>query len=359
MTKQGSLETRGVLTRSEILSQPELWQDTIRRVSESSFASSFQKHSGSALIAGAGTSAYSALAIEGALSGSRAVPTTDLLLDLEPWLSHATALLSIARSGDSPESCGVVRRVQRARPEVAQFAITCNASGAVAQTSGVEALILDPRTNDRSLVMTSSFSNLTLAGIAMEHLDVLQTAVSGIAGQAAAQMPVFETAAGELAARRPRRFVALASRPLFACAQEAALKVLEMTAGRVAVLPETFLGLRHGPMSFLEPETLVLAFLSSHPGRRRYEVDLLAELRAKKLGYVVAISPPGLDPGLSDLALEANAPSLPDSIRAPFEIVFAQILGMHLSLSEGLDPDKPSPEGVISRVVQGVTVYES
>ena len=161
MTKRGSLETRGVLTRSEILSQPELWQDTIRRVSESSFASSFQKHSGSALIAGAGTSAYSALAIEGAISGSRAVPTTDLLLDLEPWLSRATALLSIARSGDSPESCGVVRRVQRARPEVAQFAITCNASGALAQTPGVEALINFPEAIWRSALTCSAAERAT------------------------------------------------------------------------------------------------------------------------------------------------------------------------------------------------------
>ena len=57
-------------------------------------------------------------------------------------------------------------------------------------------------------------------------------------------------------------------------------------------------------------------------------------------------------------SVAANAPNLADSLRTPFEIVFAQVLGMYLSLQEGLDPDKPSPDGVISRVVQGVTVYE-
>jgi len=33
------------------------------------------------------------------------------------------------------------------------------------------------------------------------------------------------------------------------------------------------------------------------------------------------------------------------------------LLGYHLSLRIGLNPDNPSPEGVINRVVQGVRIY--
>jgi tagatose-6-phosphate ketose/aldose isomerase len=35
------------------------------------------------------------------------------------------------------------------------------------------------------------------------------------------------------------------------------------------------------------------------------------------------------------------------------------LLGYHLSLRLGLNPDNPSPEGVISRVVQGVKIHSA
>ena len=76
-------------------------------------------------------------------------------------------MVSIARSGDSPESMAVVERTHRLRPEVWHLAITCNARGGLATSPLVNSIILDPRTNDESLVMTSSFSNLLLAGLCL------------------------------------------------------------------------------------------------------------------------------------------------------------------------------------------------
>jgi tagatose-6-phosphate ketose/aldose isomerase len=130
-----------------------------------------------------------------------------------------------------------------------------------------------------------------------------------------------------------------------------------MTAGRVVAIPETYLGLRHGPMSFLRSDTLVLCWLSNDPVRRRYEEDLLAELRTKKLGRIVCIGTPLADPELAGAVIASSAPGMPDPLRAPFEIVFAQLLAYHMSLRAGLDPDSPSPDGVITRVVQGVRMH--
>jgi len=151
--------------------------------------------------------------------------------------------------------------------------------------------------------------------------------------------------------------VALASAPLFGAAREAWLKVLEMTAGRVATLAETYLGLRHGPLSFLQAETLVLCFVSSDPIRRRYEMDLVRALRAKKLGRLVALGQPETNAGMFDEVISTAASSLPDYLRTPAEIVFPQLLGYHLSLRLGLDPDNPSPGRIITRVVEGVRIY--
>jgi tagatose-6-phosphate ketose/aldose isomerase len=168
----------------------------------------------------------------------------------------------------------------------------------------------------------------------------------------------YSAKAQALADNAPARVVALASAPLFGAAREACLKVLEMTAGRIATLSETYLGARHGPMSFIHAETLVICFVSSDPGRRRYEMDLVAELRAKQIGRLVALAPPEVETDLFDSVISTSASALPDYLRTPADIVFCQLLGYYLSLRLGLDPDNPSPGGVIHRVVEGVRIYE-
>ena len=310
------------------------------------------------IITGAGTSAYAATAIAAAWPSARAIAATDLLTDREDYFNPTGILISLARSGDSPESVGVVRRIQKLYPAVRHFAITCNSEGRLANHPGVNVLRLDPRTNDRSLVMTSSFSNLVLAGLAFRHLSELEQALPDIAVAAGNSLSEMDEQARGIAARRFSRAAILASRPLIGAAREASLKILEMTAGQIPVLTETYLGLRHGPMSFLREDTLVLCFLSSSPEIRRYDQELLEELHAKKLGYVVAITPAELNGVPVAHQIRAIAPELPDNLRTPFEIVFAQLLGLHLSLRTGLNPDNPSLGGVITRVVRGVRIHE-
>jgi tagatose-6-phosphate ketose/aldose isomerase len=342
-------------THNEILQQPETWLDTIERVRNWPFRSQLEQ--GPVFLTGAGTSAYAAAAIEAAWPGARAIPSTDLLTGCDYYLAGGGALISLARSGDSPESLGVIDRIQSLHPAVRHFAITCNAGGGLAQRLGEAALILDPRTNDRSLVMTSSFSNLALAGLCLHNLETLSAAAARIADRVRTALAGMEETAETIARTDPVRAVVLASGPIQGIAPEACLKILEMTAGRVAAIRETYLGLRHGPMSFLREDTLVLCWLSNDPVRRQYEEDLLGELRSKKLGRIVCIGTPFASPEIADWVVGASAPDLPDSLRAPFEIVFAQLLAYHLSKRAGLDPDSPSPEGVITRVVQGVRLH--
>jgi len=218
---------------------------------------------------------------------SLAVPSTDLLLATKSYI-HDVDVLLVARSGDSPESLAVVDRVHRLQPGVLQMAITCNAGGALAGSPLVNSIILDPRTNDQSLVMTSSFSNLVLAGLCLAN-DDLEPVVQCGASAVQTRFTMIDEFAKKLAAEAEDRILLLASAPLFGWAQEGALKVLEMTAGRFPVMAETYLGLRHWPMSFLRPDTLVICLLSNDAWRRRYEEDLIRELRAKGLGHLVGI----------------------------------------------------------------------
>jgi tagatose-6-phosphate ketose/aldose isomerase len=267
-------------------------------------------------------------------------------------------VLSLARSGDSPESIAVVEKIQRRLPHVRHVALTCNPEGKLANWKGVEAFLLDPRSNDRSLVMTSSFSNLALAGLYLARPSETEHALPILCESAETVLKEHITTAQALAANPPARAVALASAPLLGAAREACLKFTEMTSGRVATLTETYLGLRHGPMSFIEAGTLVICFVSSSPRLRRYEMDLVAELRAKQIGRLVALLPQGVEQEPFDVVISTPASGLPDYLRTPADIVFCQLLGYFLSLACGLDPDNPSPRGVIHRVVQGVRIYE-
>ena len=125
-------------------------------------------------------------------------------------------------------------------------------------------------------------------------------------------------------------------------------------------MSESTLGLRHGPMSALDGDTLFVSFLSQDPRRRNYELDLLEEINQKQLGKVRAVvSPDSTDrlAGLADYVFSLQAPQLEDEYRAPVDVMLAQCLGLFSSLRMGLKPDRPSPNGTISRVVSHVNIY--
>ncbi len=356
---EAGVHTAPKFTMPEILRQPSLWPVTLRTVHSASVRMQLtaKLQHARVLLTGAGTSAYAATAVASAWPRACAVPTTDLLVDAERYLVDVDAVISLARSGDSPESTAVVERVRALRPDILQLAIVCNEDGALSQSSLDGVITLDPRTNDQGLVMTGSFSNLVLAGLALAQADAVAATVDDLSARATALLPEIDRACRRVADRTHDRIVILSSSPLLGWAREAGLKVLEMTAGRFPVVTETHLGLRHGPMSFVKSDTLVLCLLSSDLVRRRYEEDLINELRAKKIGYLVGIVDPDDSKDLFDAVIPAVAPRSNDALRTPYEILGPQFIGYHLSLRIGLNPDNPSPNGVINRVVQGVRIH--
>jgi len=359
--KQGSAGAPGETTWREIQQQPALWPTTVERVAEadSRLQLGVRLKDARVVLTGAGTSAYAANAVSAGWPGSSAVPSTDLLLDTKRFIEGADVLFSIGRSGNSPESMAVVDRVHRLRPEIWHLAVTCNPEGGLATSPLVTAILLDPRTNDQSLVMTSSFSNLLLAGLCVARPATMKAVTADAAKAAQSSIGGISEMMKGLADRTEDRVVYLASPPLVGWAQEGALKILEMTGGRYAALAETYLGLRHGPMSVVGPSTPVVCLLSNDSIVRNYELDLVRELREKKIGYLVGICRKD-DAQASKLfhaVIPPLAPQAPDSARAPFEVVGLQLLGYHLCLRAGLNPDNPSPSGVINRVVQGIRIY--
>jgi tagatose-6-phosphate ketose/aldose isomerase len=214
--------------------------------------------------------------------------------------------------------------------------------------------------------MTSSFSNMVIAGQALGYLDDLDgfgATVQQLARSAESLLPRAADAAAKLAKSGFRRICFLGSGALAAAAAESALKVQELTAGRIFTMSQSFLGLRHGPLSFIDRETLVVAYLASDEQIRPYEVDLLHELQQKELGATIVAT--GFE--LTREALKAADVTLnlgdekpvPDALRPPLDAIFGQLLGLFCSLEVGLKPDAPSPTGAISRVVSHVKIHSA
>jgi tagatose-6-phosphate ketose/aldose isomerase len=151
------------------------------------------------------------------------------------------------------------------------------------------------------------------------------------------------------------------SGPLKAAAIESALKVTELTGGRIVALSESFLGLRHGPLSAIDRETLVVGFLSTSERRRAFELDLIQEVCAKKLTEKCLLVTPTLLSGSVNSCKDTLSFELSEAISdlylPPLFVCVGQLLGLCASLRAGLRPDEPSPHGAISRVVTHVAIH--
>lgn len=356
-------------TLREILQQPQTWRDTARRLgcepNAAVLRSAVQPAPHNVVLTGSGSSCYVGECVAPVLQARLGVPCRalgagTLLTDLPGTVAPGAGLLvSIARSGNSPESTAVVDAVLRDRPDYRHLVITCNPDGGLATRylgePRVRAVVLDAATNDRSLVMTSSFTNLLLAG-------------SGLAGPVAADAAdvvevLFARFGDALAAWGARTFEAVAYLGAGAsrgAAHEAALKMLEMSAGAVRVATESSLGLRHGPMAWLNRPSLLVSFLACDDRARAYELDLLGELSRKSLAAERVVVGEGV--GVDAVGAHGLAIDLPGLYAlgpvgcAMVHAVVGQLLALFHCLALRQRPDAPSA-GILTRVVPAFTLY--
>jgi tagatose-6-phosphate ketose/aldose isomerase len=365
-------------TLREICQQPATWLKTAEQMiaGPSDFRSCLRGIE-SLILTGSGSSQFAGDCVDPVLRRELGVVTetisggTLLTRGKEALPPGRPALVvSLARSGDSPESVGAVSRLLASDPDVRHLVLTCNREGRLAegfwQHPSVRVIALDDATNDRSLVMTSSFTNLLLAARFLglvEKPDRYRTICERLS-QIASQLlrSHFATAAG-VASSGFGRAIFLGSGSRLGAARESALKMLEMTAGSVATLCESYLGFRHGPMSFAHNDTLIVCFLSSDPVLRAYESDLLQELDEKGLGLLKLIVGEDVPRDLArnnDLLIDcAGLKQVSDEDSSVIHVIVGQLLAFFRCLQEGLRPDSPSRDGIINRVVRSFKLHSS
>jgi tagatose-6-phosphate ketose/aldose isomerase len=358
----------GGYTAREIAQQPQVWRqlprcwDAVPVARRERIAALLALPDASVILTGAGTSAYAGELAADTLNAAcaaqmRAVATTTLLSHPSLFTQGGRPLLvvSFARSGNSPESQAVVDLVRQLAPGTLFLNITCNADGLLARSGAdhddTTNVVLPAASCDQGFAMTSSFTSMLLTALALLAPAPLAQSAARV-GQLAllAERWMSSCAADWHACGQHAidRIVYLGSGPLEALAREAALKVLELSAGRILALSNSPLGFRHGPKSVLDKRTMVAMFRSQDEHVRRYDEDMLDELRRDGIaGHVLSIDGRAI-----------GAPvDIPDAWLAAVYVVFAQVLALHHSVRLGLTPDNPFPDGTVNRVVQGVTIH--
>lgn len=360
-------------TLKEILQQPATWRATARQM----HASGGQLRAAlegirTLVLTGSGSSLYvgecAAPFLRARLGRAvQAVGGGDLVLFGSAAMppGRPGLMVSLARSGESPESVGAVAVILGADSDVRHLVITANRDSRLAKDFRTDARVsvvtLADATCDRSLVMTSSFTNLVLAACALagdgEYVESVEHLARAVDALLATEVGTLASVAGT----GFRRAVYLGSGANFGAAREGALKMLEMTSGRVGTIAETYLGLRHGPMSYVDSETLVVCFVSNDPVVRAYESDLIREINRKQLGAIKLFTGGSVPRDLvraGDVVLEdGSLTQLDDGYSAVRNVVVAQLLGFFRCREEGLRPDSPSDDGVINRVVESFTLH--
>lgn len=355
-------------TGREIESQPQVWRglsDQLPVWAEEVRQWIEERNPDEIWLSGAGTSSFlgEALAdVPGLGFGRRlrSVASTDLVAT--PYAFFRKGLrplvVSVGRSGNSSESIGVLDLLDRFAPDADRLHITCNGDSALAHRLGSgpgagKSLVLPASTHDQGFAMTASFSTMYYTVLAcLSKLPAQEIKERLARASAGAEMILAEPLSDLGFGWRPERLVFLGAGPLKAAARENALKILELTAGQVSTLWDSPLGFRHGPKSFVTPDTRIVVLRSRHPITAAYDEDLVEELVGQfGSDAVVSFGP--------NHATYAGLPLFPeDAWNLPLFVLPAQMAGAAWAEELGLNVDDPfKGRGTLTRVVSGVRLH--
>ena len=371
-------ENGAAFTAGEIASQPDLWNETMLLFNHytneiKNFLDKAYKEADNINLIGAGTSAFIGLSLLGTFFRNTkiqtsATATTNIVSNPLDYFSNdkTSLIISFARSGNSPESCAALELADKFSKKCFHLIITCDKKGMLAKfetPNPIYVFVLPEVANDKSLAMTGSYSSMLLTGLMVAYIHQpetiqQQTRLVMLAAKKILKNEV--TILQQIAAKDFKRAVFLGSGNLFGTATEAALKLQELTNGKVICKEDTYLGFRHGPKAVVNDETLIVCFLSSNDYVRQYETDLINELKdSNRILFSLAVSEDNTVIKNTDVQISfgIQGEKINEDFLPVCSILVAQLLGFFKSLELGLSPDNPSINGAISRIVQGVNIY--
>jgi glutamine---fructose-6-phosphate transaminase (isomerizing) len=339
--------TAGTHTQQEIASQPDVWQATLDDIApqQGQLRGQLAGIAGSRLVVtGCGSTYYLSVATAAVLRSvgvdATAAPASELALFAHQQPRGDFTLLAISRSGTTSETLWAIDRYQRERPAGRVVAITCVPQTPLVERAGIT--LLAPRAQEQSVAQTRSFTSMALLGQALAGLLAGDTARLDRLRHLPAALVDLIARAGDL----PRkigadlgieRFFFLGNGPLYGIACEAMLKTKEMTCSWSEAYHT--LEFRHGPMSVVDPSSLVVGLISDSAAKA--EIKVLRHM--KQLGartLALAESAGDYDWTGVDQLVELRS-GLGEWERGALYLPLIQWIAFYRALAKGLDPDKP------------------
>lgn len=342
-------DQRGAHTFAEIMSQTELWDKAVDAFHRQSGGLKALWEKGGydrVLFTGCGSTHYLALAGAALFQqllgiSARAYPASEIaLLPDYVFLPNTNPLLiAVSRSGETTETVAAMR-VFRERTGNPVIAVTC-ASGSTLSAQADLAIAID-EAQEQSLAQTRSFASMLIvveaAAAALAERSDLDT-LSRLSPVVTCLLSEYRDLAQLLGEdQRIERFFFLGSGALYGIACEAMLKMKEMSLS----YSEAFhmLEFRHGPMSMVDAQTLVIGLVSEDASPQ--EVAVLRQMRERG-AQILALAEAGRGEGLADWMHFVQLDSkLPSWARPVAYLPVLQLMAYYRALARGQNPDQPA-----------------
>lgn len=330
---------RGEFTRTEILSQPEAWADALDIVDkcQDGLKTIFNAEYDQVLFTGCGSTYYLSLAAAALfqeMTGkiARALPGGELLLNPQMVAAKGkTLLVAVSRSGSTTETVRAVEQFKKQNrgPVVA---ITNYGEQPLAGLADVPLVI--EKGQEESVAQTRSFASMYVSATAMTMLTAgredLRTSLRQLPEIGEKLMQNYAALARETGENLAfDRFYFLGSGARYGLACEISLKMKEMTLTHSE--PFHFLEFRHGPMSMVTENAVIVGMLSEK--NSRHEQAVLNEMQAMG-GKILSLAEAG-----AQVAFDS---AIPESARAVLYLPVLQLMAFYRSMAKGLNPDRPN-----------------
>jgi glucosamine--fructose-6-phosphate aminotransferase (isomerizing) len=330
----------GENTRTEILSQPDVWLAAVAALQpQSERLCTFYREGryDNIVYTGCGSTYFMALAAAALTQQLARVPARGVPAS-EAWLYPAsvyqpgqrTLLIALSRSGETTETLRAGEAF-KARAAGDFVTLSCYPDKALSQMGALN--LVFPEAQEESIAQTRAFSTLYAAVTVLAALwggrDDVFAQMRAVAESARRLLKTYSPLAAALGQDDGLdRFYYLGSGPRYGLACELNLKMKEMAL--CFSEPFHFLEFRHGPMSMVTPSTLLVGLLSEQNCDR--EQAVLDEMRQRGAQVLV----------MADTEADvAFASGVDEALRNVLYLPIGQLLAFERSLHKALDPDRP------------------
>jgi glutamine---fructose-6-phosphate transaminase (isomerizing) len=332
---------KGKFTQQEILSQPSTWMETLKYL-QADWEDKLPvlQNYDQIIITGCGSTYYFSIWASRFLQQNTgiscmALPSSEIWYSGESWLRpyRNTLVIAVSRSGLTTETLHAVEYYKQTKKgDVA--VITCYEDSPLAKMSPIT--FATTAGKEQSIAQTRSFTNMMWPIIYLSERNVADALIEKI-GQTSQQLiDKYRSIAQEIGRNSEiTKFFFLGNGALHGLSQEVMLKIKEMSLSHSEAFH--FLEFRHGPMSMVNKNALVVGF--NDPSLKEYEFPVMADM--KKLGgCTLAVGAYESSPSFADYVFNIGK-EIPQKWSYPLYLPLMQLIAYERSISKGLDPDNP------------------